>query len=112
VAVLGSEEAAGLIAVHASGLYHSTGAIALEPTETLSVRIDDLTEIRRKLPSVDEALVRFLADRVLDLTIQLVDALYVSADTRVLRRLVALASLYDSRDGEIVVPLTQEDLAG
>ncbi len=29
-----------------------------------------------------------------------------------LRRLAALAKLYDRGDGEIVVPLTQEDLAG
>src|ERR1051325_10064627 len=34
VAVLGPGEAAGLIAVHATDPYHTTGAVALQPTET------------------------------------------------------------------------------
>jgi len=112
VAVLGPGEAAGLIAVHVTDPFHTTSAVSLEATETIAIRVDDLTELRRRVPPVDDALLRFLADRVLDLTDQLVDALYVPADARVLRRLAALAKLYDRGDGEIVVPLTQEDLAG
>jgi CRP/FNR family transcriptional regulator, cyclic AMP receptor protein len=112
VAVLRPGDAAGLIAVHATGPYHATGAVALEPTQTHAVRVDELADIRRRMPSVDDALVRFLADRCLDLTFQLVDALYVPADTRVLRRLAALLALYDRGDPEVVIPLTQEDLAG
>ena len=38
----------------------------------------------------------------------LVEALYVPAEKRVLRRLVELAELYDGRDE---IPLTQEELA-
>ena len=112
VAVLGSGEGAGLISVHGADPYHTTGAVALEPTLTTAVRLDDLAEIRRRLPVVNDALVRYLADRVLDLTLQLVDALYVPADTRILRRLATLAKLYDRGEGNIVIPLTQEDLAG
>jgi len=112
VAVLGPGEAAGLIAVHATDPYHTTGAVALEPTETHAIRVDTLSEFRRRSPAVDDALVRFLADRTLDLTIQLVDAMYVPAETRVLRRLAALLALYDNGDSEVVIPLTQEDLAG
>jgi CRP-like cAMP-binding protein len=112
VAVLGAGNAAGLIAVHASDPYHATGAVALEPTETTAIRLDDLERTRRRLPAVDDAIMHFLADRVLDLTSQLVDALYVSADTRVLRRLSMLVTLYDRGEPEVVVPLTQEDLAG
>jgi CRP/FNR family transcriptional regulator, cyclic AMP receptor protein len=112
VAVLGAGEVVGLINVHATGPYHRTGAVALEPTETVAIRVDDLAAIRRKYQSVDSALVQYLADRALDLMTQLVDALYVPAEARVLRRLSALAALYDVGQPEIVIPLTQEDLAG
>lgn len=112
IAVLGAGEAAGLIDCHTMDPYHATGAVALEPTESLAIRVDDLATLRRRLPTLDDAMVRFLADRALDLAKQLVDALYVSADARVLRRLSALAKLYDRSDPEIVIPLTQEDIAG
>jgi CRP-like cAMP-binding protein len=112
VAVLGAREAAGLIAVHASGQYHRVGAVALEPTQTLAIRLDDFLTVRRAHSTVDDALVRFLADWTLDLTFQLLDAMYVSADTRVLHRLAALTELYDRGDNEVVIPLTQEDIAG
>jgi CRP-like cAMP-binding protein len=112
IAVLGAGEGAGLIAVHGTEPYHTTGAVALEATETVAIRVDVLAEIRRRMPSVDEALVRFLADRAIDLAAQLVDALYVPADARVLRRLAALMKLYDRGEAEVVIPLTQEDLSG
>jgi len=112
VGVVGSGQAAGLIAVHGSDPYHTTTAVALEPTETVAIRVDEMRVIRQRFPTVDDALVRFIADRVLDVVTQLVDALFVSADHRVLRRLVALCDLYRREDPEIVVPLTQEDLAG
>ena len=98
--------------MHTSNPYHETSAVALEPTETLAVRLDDLVELKRRVPAVQEAIARYLADRVYDLMRQLVDALYVSADTRVLRRLVMLAKAYDRGEEEIVIPLTQEDVAG
>src|SRR5439155_1124090 len=112
IAVVGAGEAAGLIAVHGTEPYHTTGAMALEATETVAIRVDVLDELRRRIPSVDDALVRFLADRSLDLAAQLVDALYVPADARVLRRLAALTKLYDRGEADVVIPLTQEDLSG
>jgi CRP/FNR family transcriptional regulator, cyclic AMP receptor protein len=112
VAVLGSGQVAGLVAVHTTERFHSSTAVALEPTESVAIWVDDLTTIKRRLPAVDDALIQFLADRVIDLTTQLVDALYAPADTRVLHRLVALSKLYERGETEILIPLTQEDLAG
>jgi len=112
VGVVGPGQAAGLIAVHGTDPYYTSIAVAPAPTETVSIRVDDLRAIRHRFPSVDDALVRFIADRVLDVVTQLLDALYVSADTRVIRRLMALCDLYGRGDPEIVIPLTQEDLAG
>ena len=42
----------------------------------------------------------------------IVEAFYVGAEKRVLRRLRDLAAVYGNGSGPITVPLTQEDLAG
>jgi CRP/FNR family cyclic AMP-dependent transcriptional regulator len=46
-----------------------------------------------------------------ELAHRLADALYTSADAMVLRRLVVLCEAYGQGDAEVVIPLTQEDLA-
>jgi CRP-like cAMP-binding protein len=88
--------------------------IALEQAETLSLHRDQFMELRTAHPSVDDFLVNVLAEEVSRLSGLLVEALHVPADTRVVRRLLALASLYavgePSMSG-VEVPLTQEDLA-
>jgi CRP-like cAMP-binding protein len=87
--------------------------VALEKVETLALRRDQFMELRTAHPSVDDFLVNVLAEEVSRLSGLLVEALYVPVDTRVLRRLVALAA--DYADGGptvgVEVPLTQEDLA-
>ena len=44
-------------------------------------------------------------------TRHLLDALYVPAEIRLLRRLVELTDSFSRPDGTCVIPLTQEDLA-
>jgi CRP-like cAMP-binding protein len=65
--------------------------MALEPTETLSLRRDQFEALRSAHPSVDRMLVQILAARVRRLNADLVEALFVPAETRVLRRVAALA---------------------
>jgi CRP/FNR family cyclic AMP-dependent transcriptional regulator len=57
-------------------------------------------------------LISILAGQVRRLSRHLLEALYVPADKRVLRRLLEVGRLYRGGDGPAVVPLTQEDLAG
>jgi CRP-like cAMP-binding protein len=57
-------------------------------------------------------LIAILAAEVRRLSQHLVEALYVSADKRVLRRLVEMTAIFGHGDSAAVVPLTQEDLAG
>jgi CRP/FNR family cyclic AMP-dependent transcriptional regulator len=97
--------------VLASDPYHTTSAVALQPTESVAIRVDDLRDVARRFPAVGDSVSEYLSDRVIDLTRQLIDAHYVSADMRVLRRLVDLARLSDQGDTTIEIPLTQEDLA-
>ncbi len=63
-------------------------------------------------PAVTEVLVAALAARVWRLSDLLVEALYVPADVRVLRRLDELTVAYDKEAGDdVIIPLTQEQLA-
>lgn len=97
----------GEMALLAPGGVRSATAIALQPTETLMIDASTFADLRRSEPGLTDALVTLLADRVRQLNDRLLEALYVPADTRLLRRVSELAELYGAD-----IPLTQEDLAG
>lgn len=107
VAVHGPGEAFGELALVEEGVSRSTSVIALEPGETYAVGREDFTRLRRQYPAVNEVLVRLLARRLRRQSELLVEALFVTAETRVLRRVGELAALYGDE-----IPLTQEDIAG
>jgi CRP/FNR family transcriptional regulator, cyclic AMP receptor protein len=89
----------------------SASIVALERAETLSVHKDDLEQLRRDHPAVDDVLLRALAQLVRSLSDSLIEALYVPVEQRVLRRLLEAAELWGGPRPGAVVPLTQEDLA-
>jgi CRP/FNR family cyclic AMP-dependent transcriptional regulator len=84
----------------------------LEEAETFCVLESEFRRLRREHPGVDQLLIDFLANEVRMLNERLLEALYVPAEKRVLRRLVELAQLYGTGEGEVVILLTQEELAG
>jgi CRP/FNR family transcriptional regulator, cyclic AMP receptor protein len=90
----------------------SATVASLEAGETLSVHRLDFERLRGEHPEATAVLVSILAEQVRRLSRHLLEALYVPADKRVLRRLLDLGSLYADGDGTTTVPLTQEDLAG
>jgi CRP-like cAMP-binding protein len=91
----------------------SATVAALEAGETQSVHQIDFDRLRRRRPETSEVLIAILAAQVRRLSDHLVEALYVAADKRVLRRLVDLTATYAHDDGsEATIPLTQEDMAG
>lgn len=89
----------------------SASAVALERVETRVLRAATFDELRARHPAVTDVVLGLLGDRVRTLNARLIEALYVPADVRVLRRLVETVELYGAPD-DTVVPLTQEDLAG
>jgi CRP-like cAMP-binding protein len=111
VAVQGPGEAFGELALVEADASRSTSVIALEPGETYAVGRDEFTRLRRQYPAVNDILVRLMARRLRRQSELLVEALFVPAETRVLRRLCELATLYGDGAEGTVVPLTQEDLA-
>jgi CRP-like cAMP-binding protein len=97
----------GEMALLSPGAPRSASAVALEPAETLVIDAARFAAMREDQPSLAEVLIRLLAARVRQLNERLLEALYVPADVRLLRRVLELDDVY----GE-VIPLTQEDLAG
>lgn len=108
--VLGPGDVLGELALVGGGGRRTATAVALEKVETLALHRDEFDDLRRRHPSVEGLLVAALAAQVGRLSRLLVEALYVSADKRVVRRLVDLCELY--ADGDTVdITVTQEDLA-
>src|SRR4029077_12086916 len=60
---------------------------------------------------IDRVLIAFLAGEVRMLNERLLEALYLPAERRLLRRLHELALIYRSEDATALIPLTQEELA-
>lgn len=107
LAVLGPGEMFGELALLSEDARRSATVVAVEAGETHCVHRLDFDGLRRSHPETAQVLISILAGQVRRLSRHLLEALYVPADKRVLRRLVEVAALYS--DG--VVPLTQEDLA-
>lgn len=105
--VLGPGEAFGEGALLSADSRRTASAVPLEPTETRVVHRDDFDALRRADPTVTDLLVDALAAQVRRLSGHLLEALYVDADRRVLRRLLTLAGDQDQVD----LPITQDDLA-
>jgi CRP/FNR family cyclic AMP-dependent transcriptional regulator len=107
LAVQGPGEAFGELALVEPDAGRSTTVVALEAGETFAVGREEFNGLRDSYPGVNDVLVRLLAQKLRRQSELLAEALFVSAEDRVLRRLCELSRLYG---GEI--PLTQEDIAG
>jgi CRP/FNR family transcriptional regulator, cyclic AMP receptor protein len=111
LAVLGRGHSFGEQALLSPTATRTASAVALEPVETRVLLRTDFEQLRREQPSVERFLVEVLATQVRRLSTQLLEALYLPVETRVIRRLADLASLYASDASTIDVPLRQEELA-
>jgi CRP/FNR family transcriptional regulator, cyclic AMP receptor protein len=111
VAVLGPGSAVGELALLGDDERRTATVQAVEPVVALALLRRDFAELRRQHPSVTEFLVTSLAATVRRLDAQLVEAFHLPAETRIRRRLHALAQVYDKGSRVIEIDLTQEELA-
>ena len=109
--ILGPGESFGEQALLTDDSKRTASAVALEAVETRVLRRRDLDELRTSQPSIDRFLIDVLAGQVRRLSQRVLEALYLPADRRVVRRLAELAELYDDGDSPIVIGLRQDDLA-
>lgn len=110
LAIRGPGDFFGELALVAGGDRSAT-VQALEAAETLAVYSADFDRLRAGHPRVDQVLVQMLAQEVRRMDELLAEAYYVSAERRVLRRLLEVAAAYGAVAAGVTVPLTQEQLA-
>jgi CRP-like cAMP-binding protein len=109
VAVRGPGDNFGEMALVEPDSRRSATVAALQPAETMALYYGDFERLRRGHAEISQVLIAFLAGEVRRQNELLLDALYMPADRRVLRRLAELADVYADGDGTIA--LTQEELA-
>lgn len=109
IAVRGPGENFGEMALVDPETRRSATVQALEPAETQAVYYGELERLRAKHPQISQVLIAFLAGALRRENELLLEALYVPADRRLLRRLAELSATYADAQG--VIALTQEELA-
>jgi CRP/FNR family transcriptional regulator, cyclic AMP receptor protein len=109
--VLGPGSSFGEQALLTAASRRTASAVALDAVETRMLHRNDFEELRRRQPSTERFLVELLAAQVRRLSAQVLDALYESADTRVIRRIADLIALYEGGRTSFEIPVKQEDLA-
>ena len=83
---------------------------AIEHTETLALDRAGFDRIRAEHPGVDHFVMMVLSARLRATSRQLLDALYLPADTRVVRCVARMYAIF-STDSDGTIPLTQADIA-
>lgn len=111
LAVRGPGENFGEMALVDAEARRSATVSALEPSETFAVYRQEFERLRVGHSGIDRVLVGLLEGEVRTLNERLLEALFISAERRLLRRLVELAAIYGSGGDSALIPLTQEELA-
>jgi CRP/FNR family transcriptional regulator, cyclic AMP receptor protein len=110
LSIRGPDDVFGELAL-VSGEARTATVVALEPSETLAVHRTDFDGLRRRRPEVDRMLVLLLARSLARMDELLAESYYVTAERRVVRRLLDAAETYGGRVPDTEIPLTQEQLA-
>jgi CRP/FNR family transcriptional regulator, cyclic AMP receptor protein len=109
--ILGPDEFFGEQALLSPDHRRTATALAVEHAETQSLSCERFDELRLAQPAVDQFLIEMLAAQVRRLSSQLQEALYVSAEKRVLRRVSEMTHSYAGSGTPTIIPLTQDDIA-
>lgn len=109
--VLGPGSSFGEIALLREDAERSATVAALDAVETWMIGKADFVRLRATNPAMDRFLIGQLTRYIRRQDARIIEALYVPADKRVLRRVIAMGRLYGDGSPGTIVPLTQEILA-
>ncbi|WP_063057424.1 Crp/Fnr family transcriptional regulator [Nocardia sienata] len=109
--MLGPGHSFGELAVLDSRSRRTATVEAVESAETLTFGRAQLMALRQRYPEIDRVMIDTLAAQVRRLSAQVLEALYLPVETRVVRRLVDLAAIYGGPSSTAEIRLNQEDLA-
>ena len=110
--VLGPGQFFGELSIFTPRHRRTAAVVALDDVETLALTGTTLEELRHRHPEIGTSITIGLARRVDQLSTALIEALYIPVEQRVVRRVLDLARLYGDGQGPVVIPLTQDDVAG
>ena len=85
--------------------------VAVGRVETLSLDYRSLCELRDHHPDVDRFLLMLVGERLRATSQRLLEALYLPAETRVLRCVDRMQQMFGTGSEEASIPLTQNDIA-
>lgn len=108
--ILGPQDAFGEQALLTVESRRTAAAVAMDTVETRTLHRREFAALIHDHPEVAGALVDLLAEQVRRLSDRLTEALFVAAETRVVRRVLDLASVFGGEDG-CTIPVTQDDVA-
>ena len=108
--VLGPGDAFGEQALLTADSLRTASAVALDPVETRVLRRAEFTALVHEHPGTALVLIDLLAAQVRRLSDRLTEALYIPAETRVLRRVLDLAAVFGGGES-VIIPVTQDDIA-
>lgn len=112
VVVLGPGQCFGELALIGEGV-RTASVVAVEALETLALNRQEVDRLQATNVAVQRFMIEVLADQVARLTARLMEALFSSAELRVVRRLAEAVRVFsDSPDALVAtVPVTQQELA-
>lgn len=108
LAILSAGSSFGELSLSGDHDDRSATVVALDDAVTHSLSACAFAGLCREHRQFEQLLVELLASRVRELSTRLHETMYVGLD----RRLVELVSVYGEGPGPVVIPLTQEHLAG
>lgn len=111
LSVLGAGDFFGELALLEPESGRTATVTAFDASQTLSVGRSEFKRLREQYPPVDRVIVSVLSSQVRRLSTLLVEAMYLPAETRVYRRVLAAAEMWGGAVPGTVIPLTQEDIA-
>jgi len=109
--IMGPGEIFGEMALLEGDGSRSATVRSIDAGSTAAIDRKAFDDARRLHPGVSDILLSILAERVRQSDGRLLEALFVPAEVRVLRRLVELVDLFGEADRPLTIPLRQEDLA-
>ena len=109
--MLGPGYSFGELAVVGDNSRRTATVEAVENVETLTLSRAQLATLRQTHPEIDQVIIDTLAAQVKRLSAQVLEALYLPVETRVIRRLVDLARIYGGPRPVAEIRLNQDDLA-
>lgn len=112
LAVMGPGELFGEMSLFTDRDERTATVVALDDVDTLTLRHGAFYDLLRSHPEVSEMFLRLLARRTARLTGLVAEAHFVPVEQRVARRLYEVGRLYLADGLPVVVPLTQDDVAG